>query len=251
MDHGHIEGNNLVDLYLMDRLSARERAAFEMHFINCESCIEELEEARALQQALEIAWPEERRPARQRPGLLAWFSRLHRSWHIALISLIALLIALPVALLFQEMRRMRRDLDSIHAHTSEQTQAASSEMRPSEPQAHINTPIFALRAAQAESPDHFNEISLDQSQAWFVMSLHLDSAPRHTSYHATLYDSADHIIWREGNIRPNGQNALTISFRSSFLPSGKYRLFLEGMTEGEKTEAIAHYPFRIVQKIMK
>ena len=54
MEHWYIEDNNLVDLYLLGRLSAEERMRFEQHFIDCPECLDWLERTSELRAGLRV-----------------------------------------------------------------------------------------------------------------------------------------------------------------------------------------------------
>jgi anti-sigma factor RsiW len=50
-------GEDTVDEYVRHRLTPAEAAAFERHLLECEHCVEELRETRAIVQALRDAAP--------------------------------------------------------------------------------------------------------------------------------------------------------------------------------------------------
>src|SRR5260370_30891108 len=52
MEHSHIEEKSLIDRYVRGTMPLDERAAFEEHFLDCRQCLEELEVARSLRDAL-------------------------------------------------------------------------------------------------------------------------------------------------------------------------------------------------------
>ena len=42
MDHSYIAENNLVEYYVRGRMPVEEQMAFEEHFVDCPTCLEEL-----------------------------------------------------------------------------------------------------------------------------------------------------------------------------------------------------------------
>ncbi len=57
MDHIHIQANEIASLYVMSKLSAQERIAFEEHFVDCQECLDQIELIEGLCSALRLAAP--------------------------------------------------------------------------------------------------------------------------------------------------------------------------------------------------
>lgn len=279
MDHRYIDENNIGDLYLMGKLSAQERALFEMHFINCERCVEILEETNSLRQAIRGNWPQE---ILQTASPLPVRAVARPVWRtVVMACVLALLVVVPAIFLTGEMRRLRRELEeakALYATQREPQTAAEKEpstdqkptpssaregsdqreksatdssnnAKPSDSRSQINTPVFVLAAARRGQADS-NEIVTDESQKWLLISLDLEGDAEQETYRATI-QSRGRRFWRAGDLRPNQYNALTISFRSDSLPSGQYLLTLEGISKTGEMKAIANYPFRVTKKSMK
>lgn len=279
MDHRYIDENNIGDLYLMGKLSAQERAIFEMHFINCERCVEMLEETSSLRQAIRGNWPQE---ILQTANPLPVRAVARPVWRtVVMACLLALLVIVPAIFVIEEMRRLRRELEEAKAiyaaqrepqnadekepstdqkptpfserqgndqrEKSESNSSNTAKLRDSRSQ--TNTPVFALAAARRGEADS-NEIITDESQKWLLISLDLEGDAEHETYRATI-ESRGRRFWRADDLRPNQYNALTISFRSDSLPSGQYLLTLEGISKTGEMKAIANYPFRVTKKSMK
>jgi hypothetical protein len=134
MYHAYIQENNIVDLYLMKKLSGEESARFEIHFLGCAKCIAQIEETEALRVGLsQAAIPAQTKPAGQsrRAGLFAWMSQL-RVWQQVALSLAALLVvaALPTAFLLGQIHTLRQELNE--AKATEPTRNAPQDLPPPE-----------------------------------------------------------------------------------------------------------------------
>jgi hypothetical protein len=113
MDHRYIEEQNIADRYLLDKLSAEERARFEEHFIGCDQCLTRLEVTDEFRRALQrVAAEDAARASRAAPpGFYGRVAQLDRGWRAAVLAGVLVLIALPGALLMREIHHLRHDLD--------------------------------------------------------------------------------------------------------------------------------------------
>jgi hypothetical protein len=122
MDHRYIEEHNIVDRYLMDRLSPEARLQFEAHYFKCDECFEQVEVTddfrRSLQRvAARQSWPSS---GPNRVGLVGWLMRLAPRWQVALlVGGLLLVMALPMTLLVNRIERLQRDLDRVKTPSSE------------------------------------------------------------------------------------------------------------------------------------
>jgi len=121
MEHSYIEEQNIVDRYLLGKLSAEERTRFEEHCESCMRCSDQLEAVDGLRTGLRIVAGEEvwRPRARVKAGALVRLVRLSRASQVALLVSAILLIALPMGLLILEWSRSRRDMAQISLSVAE------------------------------------------------------------------------------------------------------------------------------------
>jgi anti-sigma factor RsiW len=191
MEHHYIDEHNIADRYTLGKLSAEERTRFEDHFVDCERCLNRLEEIELLRGVLQAVPAEERARATHRPqrGFSAWFGQLRWVGQLALVVGALVLLLSPTVWLINERSRLRRDLDQAKAAAArwqqqvEETRATAAEREkqrqpikpestpprpPSEPQPQtgsvtpteisqlsrpqINTPIFVLNAVRGADP---------------------------------------------------------------------------------------------------
>ncbi len=114
-DHLRFDGEDFAERYLAGRLAPEEAAAFEVHYLDCEACLDRLDVARRLRDGLAQVTGsspgpltgEKSRPATG-PGLL---TRLVSSRHLGLALAAVLVVALlPAGLLWREVGQLRSDL---------------------------------------------------------------------------------------------------------------------------------------------
>lgn len=96
MDHTYAEEHDVVELYLADRLSEEERAAFEAHYFDCETCLERLETAEGFRDGMRQVAAEDlaEAAATRQLGLLVALSALSRRPWLAFAGVLLLLAAL-------------------------------------------------------------------------------------------------------------------------------------------------------------
>lgn len=260
MDHRYIEEHLMADRYLLEKLSAEERAEFEEHFIDCAACLNRLAEAEDFRRALGAAAIEELTPPRS-AGILERLAQLGW-WRQAAIFAAVLLffIGLPMAIQVKEIRRLRQELDQTRiasvpvlsptspppSPTPSSTIPVDDPGRLTQPQ--INIPIITLSAVRRAESTPEQAIPLPASPGWMVISLELEGASEYRTYRATLSTADGRRLWKNDHLQPNPYGALTISFHSTFLPAGAYLLALEGLPPKGDPVAIANYSFRTIRK---
>jgi len=290
MDHTFIEDNNIVDRYLMKKLTEQEAAQFEEHFIDCEQCLEQLEVTANFRRALklvaaEIAPPEEQS---RRGASVAWLN-FRPSLAAFVYCASALLVISSVVLLFLDNRNLRRELNRIsneynrqqaqlaqlkEAEEREQNrpdpvrrledqsnrrqgaaQAEAASVAPSESY-QINIPVFVLsavrEAARSASRSRDNEIIISTvSSSWIVFSLPLENEPEYKTYQVRLLKENGRPLLTIRGLRPDKDNALTIGFRSNYFRPGDYLLALEGAPREGRPVPVTNYPLRITEKTVQ
>ncbi len=113
-----------------------------------------------------------------------------------------------------------------------------------QPQA--NTPVFPLNPVRSAAigvtgPDQI--VRLSSRPEWVVLSLELES-PQSGAHQASLYrQGADRPLWQSSELLPNYMDALTVSFHSSFLQPGDYRLQVEAPSSAAGTS----FTFRVIR----
>ena len=188
-------------------------------------------------------------------------------------ALLALLVILPGAYFVTENRRLSRELDQAQAAArkvepqngegpavpgvgqstiadkgvTQMAKAPGNRREPALDAPRVNTPIFVLSAAR-DASGRANEIVVDSSTDWFVITLELEGAPQFKTYRATIRTADNRIAWTGNSLAPNRYDSLTMSFHSGFFRSGDYVIALEGNTPAGPPAAVANFPFRVIRK---
>jgi len=282
MDHAYVEEHGLVESYLKDRLSESERDAFEAHYFDCATCLEQLETASDFREGMIQVAAED--AARARAGLLAGLALLSRGRRIALVGFLLLLVAFPLGLLMARNRGLERQLAETRAARvaapadSEQRiatlearlrsleQAGTVERRRLEEELakerqartaaaseaavpQVNVPIFMLAAVRSGEEDGrapVNRIPLSAAAGPVVFNLELATID-YPSYRASLRAEDGQEIWQARGLRPDSRDALVILLPSRMLHPGSYRLAIAGARSDGKEFAVAAYPFQVVR----
>ena len=234
MNHRDIEEHHVVERYVAGRLSEEEVAAFEEHYLDCQACIDRVEDAERLQRGLQrVAEQEAARAVRL--GILGRLIAWSRARQAGLAVVALLLVAvLPAALQYRQLRGVRHEL----------AQARSELAAAFGPQ--TNTAIFSLSPFRGDGPVSdrpVNQISLREEPEWIVLSL--DPGVEYPAYRATLTKGERTEIWRASDLVLDTLGAVVVSFHSTFLEPGEYLLRLEGVPAVGEPVPAGRYPLRV------
>jgi hypothetical protein len=109
MDHLYIDDNSVAERYLEHRLPPQERAAFEVHFVDCQECRDRLLLAEMFQ-ARNGAMPKQEPPpvSKAEVPLRARFVAQFKPWQLVVMFVAAalLLLAIPTAYFFWVLERV-------------------------------------------------------------------------------------------------------------------------------------------------
>lgn len=278
MDHAYVEEHGLVESYLKDRLSESERSAFEAHYFDCETCIEQLETASDFREGmLQMAAEDTMRAS----GLLVGLALLSRRRRLAWGGALLLLLALPLGLLIARNRGLerqlaearetapapvddpriasleaelrslresgagdRRELEEELANERQARAAAETTAEKTAGRPQVNVPVFMLASVRSgeEGREPVNRVSLPAAAESVLLTVELAMLD-FPSYRAVLQDERGREIWQAGGLRPDSRDALVLLLPSRMLPSGDYRLTIEGANG----LAVGDYPFRVVR----
>ena len=263
MDHEQIAEQNVVERYVMGRLTPEEEERFEEHLLECQDCRRQVEWEEDLQNSLHaVAVDEVARAAVVRVGLLAWLAR-HRALAGGLLAVALLLLALPIASLLREQSRLKGQLAQLQAAAAQPRPQLTPPPAPPDPergkleaelrierdararlagqlarltQPQVNTAIFSLGLVRGgESPA--NRIALRRDPEWIVLAVELpaEEAP---AYRATLATAAGRTVWKGEGLKAGADGKVAIALYSTLLPPGSYKLRLEAVdAKGHATPA--------------
>ncbi len=219
--HADFDARQVVDRYLMGKLSAAEEAQFEEHYLGCAECLEKLQYAERLQAAMKrTASQDATRLALG--GVVAWLARFSRAGRLGLMSLAAVVLLLPSLWVTRELGERKAEIRSATA-----------------PQA--NTPILRLGTVRGGASLPVLELAPDTR--WAVLSLALDP-PVADSYRVALIRDRQEI-WRADGLVPSPSETLDISLPVNLLPAGEYRLLAETPPPEATGKAAVEFAFRV------
>jgi hypothetical protein len=273
MDHTHVEAQEVVDRYVMGKLSAEEAERFEEHYLSCPECLDRLELAESMQRGFKRAAGQDvaRLAAARQLALVAWLSRLGRSRQMAVLAMAVLVIAiLPAGLALREIGERDRELARERERSAAGSQSAAEagklraelqtsrrdlarerEARASaaeqlaqarQPQA--NVPILFLDAERGAGEPSVR-LRLPSKPGWIVLALTIDP-PYQPSYRVILRDAKGREVWRGGDLRLDERDSLSLSLPSSLLAPGDYTLAVEGLAPGRQPAAAGRFAFRVL-----
>src|SRR5262245_9264674 len=275
MDHTDVEAQDVVDRYVMGKLSAEDAERFEEHYLSCPECLDRLELAESMQRGFKRAAGQDaaRLAATRQLALLAWLSRLGRSRQLAVLAMAVFIIAvLPAGLALREIGRQDRELARERERSAAGSRSAAeagklrSELEASrrdlesERQAHAsaveqlaqarqpqgNVPILFLDAERGGGGGEPSvRLRLPSKPGWIVLALTIDP-PYQPSYRVILRDAKGREVWRGGGLRIDERDSLSLSLPSGLLAPGDYTLAVEGLISGRKPVVAGRYAFRVL-----
>lgn len=207
MQHSEIERDSLIDRYVRNTLRGAERQSFEEHFLDCPQCLEQLEIASSLRQAIResaveaVAAPPVARPRRY--GLI---------WLQAVAVACLVLTTATSVVFFQQTQHVRRDL------AIAQLELGSARGLASSPEVYI--------LGQSRGTSEVKEIVLPRAPRWLVFSVEMDTT-QFPSYRAILTDRSGQEIWRQADISPGSPDAIGVTVPSKVLANGYYTLIIQ------------------------
>ncbi|HEX3555168.1 MAG TPA: zf-HC2 domain-containing protein [Thermoanaerobaculia bacterium] len=259
MDHERIAEQNVVERYVMGRLTPEEEELFEEHLLECQECRRQVAWEEDLQNSLHTVAADEAARATTvvRIGLLAWLAR-HRAVAGLLAAAVLVLLALPIL----GITGLLREQDRLKGQLAQLRTAAAAQPRPqptpppaapdpergrleaelrtereararlagqlarlTQPQ--VNTAIFSLGLVRGgEGPA--NRIALRRDPEWLVLAVELPAEEAPT-YRATLATAAGRTVWKGEGLKAGADGSVAIALYSTLLAPGSYRLRLEAV----------------------
>lgn len=232
MTHDFIDEHQIVDRYLMNRLSAEEAARFEEHYLGCQHCLDQLELAESLQRGFKRAAVDDAKgaAAAHRIGLLAWLARRSRAVQVGLTLALLGLVVGPLAVLTGELRQSNAALrDALAPRVGPSITSIGS--------------VRSLPGSEETSPVHI--VRLSGRPEWVVLSLDLGERSQ-DRFRVGLY-RGDEEIWHQDDVRPDATHTITLSLHSSWLEPGDDVVQVEAEVSGGEYVPVARFPFRVLR----
>lgn len=233
MNASFVEQHQIVDRYLLGKLSEEQADEFEVLCLHDQGVLDQLELSEKMLNGFRRADEQNILPALEPPRVAQNSSQqpLHEARHTTAARVFPAWNYATAASLFLGICL----LSTVTVFSQREAPSAAFE-----PQ--INTPIFELartRSAAAE-PDYIIRISAEPE--WMVLSMELGQVD-YDRYRATLLDQDKNEVWQSDGLEPNYQDSLTLSLNSAKLVEGNYVVRIEGLAGTDKPVRVADYAF--------
>lgn len=228
MKHQEIRDRDIVDRYLMGKLTQDEEQRFEEHYLDCPRCQEQLKQAALFRQSLKNVVDQKglataRGDSNTRvknPGKAPWF-----------LAAAAVMVALLSAGLFVKQRhaweeRFGKQQASLDALTGALTRLEAPR---------INPPHLVLEASrqvitEEATPPH--RIALSEGDDWFDLTLK-GAFQGFPEYRLHLDRASGERVWQRDGVTPNSEGKIGLSFPATLFPTdGNFALTLEARSNG-------------------
>lgn len=245
MDHIYIEENQIVDRYLMRRLSAQETDLFEDHSMSCSACLSQLELAERMQRGLQSVFEglatgvpaagvpvaEDSRKVDGPPPVSSGRDRPVPYRRYALIAA-SLLVVVPLVYLTIEVWRLRQRLSLSAA-----------------PEAIINLPSFSLSPVRDSGPGNEPSfmVRVGKNADWLVLALQVDGRD-YSPYSVTLLDETGRETWSGAGLMLDGMGEIRLGLAARLFETGIYHLSVNANLPDREPFTVARYSFRLVRQ---
>jgi len=239
MDHNKIKRENLIERYILRKLSPEEARVFEEHYFGCDECFEAVKETEkaivaikdaARRGVLTPAYAKEKKP------VLGWFEKL--SDFVVSPAFAATTAVLVLALIYPAWRgvvtvsRLENEIETLR-----------------QPQA--NAPSYYLEQTRASETAEAMEIPVNHREENFVLNFNiLQSTIAAPQYRAEIIDNNGQVIWQAEDLKGTGDYAIfSIACRSSFFKPGLYtlRVYEVNSADGQVINQFS-FPFKIAPR---
>jgi len=279
-----VEGE-LIDAYVRDELSGRERERFEAHFLASPRQRQRVALARALvEYVTESSAPVS--PAADSRKPVTWWQYLldilgNKNWTIMPAFAAAVLVILVVGSLLiiqtlrlrnrveqvqteraellrreQELQRQLAEQGTLNEQLADELQRERSqrellEQELAKPQrSALSAVTFVLTPDLVRGADEPKKLTIPQRADFVRMQLYLDGDD-YKSYRAVLETVEGNKVWSSGSLkaRPNNSGkVVTLGLPASLFVRGDYILTLSGVKADGSLENVGEYYFNVVKK---
>lgn len=232
-DHQASEDSNVIERYLMGRLTTAEAEIFEDHFLDCEECLEKLELSRILYRGMREVAAEDVSQVVVKTSFLTWLVQRSRGFQVALAAGLLILVVSPWALLLPEVSDLRGERQRL---IGEMAEALA-------PRAGTDGLLLSPeRSAVDDTPS--TRVMLGPAPEWVVLVLQLPPYQEATTYRVRLSPTDGPTLWQSPPLVPEALGQVTLSVHSSWLDTGNYQLELTAIDATDGSQPLARYSFR-------
>jgi anti-sigma factor RsiW len=220
MEHTYIEENSLIDRYVRGTLSPEERLPFEEHFLDCPQCLEQLEIASSLRDAIRISAAEPiASPRGWMNEMFAW------RWATALATACFVAALVPAVVFHRDLQDSRAELQNAKRAPERAELAPPS--------------VYVLSQSRGVN-ETTRTIDIPASPQWIVFTIEVD-ASQFRQAGATLTDSSGKVIWRTEKLQAPSPDAVVVSLPSTVFKPGDYTLALVQTNPSGHDAPLAHF----------
>ncbi|MGI9289097.1 MAG: hypothetical protein ACR2P1_27240 [Pseudomonadales bacterium] len=241
MNAGYVEQNQIIDRYLLGKLSEEQADEFEVLCLHDQSVLDQLELSEKMlagfhradeQNLLQEIHPQSvKQNASQDESLQgtgrAASPRVFPAWNYATAASLFLGICL---------------LSTITVFSQRDVPSSAYE-----PQ--INTSIFELTRTRSASAKPDYVVSISPEPEWMVLSMDMGlDEVLYDRYRTTLLDQSKAVVWQSDGLERNHMDFLTLSLNSAKLSEGNYMVRIEGLAGADSWVRVGEYAFRVQLK---
>lgn len=264
------EEDELVEQYLRNVLSNRDRAAFEANYLTAESNRRRVDFTRQM-----LAAVRSKSPVEEKSSLWKSINAFFAANRLAVGAAFVLLIATGVVLLIVSRDRPVEVVQSMPEEknpvvsTQPTPQSANvsvvvptpvasptvvpksqnENVQPPKPAEPKTSPVLALFAGTLRSGGSMPTLNLDADVATARLRLNLESAD-YNLYTVEIADANGNVVSRTNRIRAAGKQ-IDISVPAARLANGEFVVKLSGINDKRETESAADFSFRVMRRSSK
>ena len=229
MNCAELKKRNIIERYVTDELSEKEKELFEEHYFSCPKCLEELvtmqqiaRGVRELAESGEIAYKSEalRESLVQRLARLGEFIPDPRAWRYMKPAFYTLLV-LVLLMVYPTVKGL----------------FFISKLGSS-----VNVTYYSLDVARG-----MNRIDVPPYSDAMILEFSVAERRQFERYDAEIADQRGTVIWKDSDLKRLGDfGTFSISFDRNFLREGTYSLTVYGFKDNTSTP-IETFPFQIIK----
>ncbi len=236
----------LIDAYVRGRLGREDTAAFESRFLLSPERRQKIEFARTL-----AALPPTDPPPREIPAVLFGWIRRSPAMRWSFVGAAAVIAAVLLVLRFwptapppSVVAKLPSPQQPVHEKREGESEAATKNPHPS-PKLPPVLAFALMPGVRGEGSP--NRISIPSGTYRIRLNLAVSADAGFPRYAASIATADGKEVWRDGNLRRNGQT-VAIIVSSAVLPAGEYAVRLTGIAGPGTSEDVAGYAFSVAPK---
>ena len=283
MNHHEIEQQDIIDRYLMHRLNATERMAFQEHFFDCDECFGKVQTSAQVVAGVKHSSRHGILSEVETAPVVSWWANWFKP-AFALASAAAVLLAIGLGwTLFSQIPKLRdavarerqareqvarekdQNLQSTKDELEKERQALAlarteqeklraqldqqiAQNKPSNLPAPIgqvqaNAPIVLLEA-QRDAKAASNQLSLPAAAKTATFWIELAPDARFDSYQLQIFDQGKRVVTTVNGAKLNSYGALAVNIPARALQPAKYVVKAFGI-KGSQRELIGEYDLMV------